>query len=87
MDAELSSVPAWEAGGEPKPGAAAVDAAKVEQQVAAARALAASGQQAQAIEALLAVEKAGRVAEDSPSTLKACSAILEVRRRGRVAVG
>ena len=79
MDAELSTVPAWEAqdGEEGKPGA--VDAAKVAEQVAAARALAAGGQRAQAIDALLAVEKAGRVAEDAPSTLKACTAILEVR--------
>lgn len=55
-----------------------VDQAKVEAEVAALLALAAQGRRQEAIDGLLAVEKAGRTAEDSASTRLACTSILQV---------
>ena len=55
-----------------------IDQAKVEADIAALKELAGAGKRQEAVEGLLALEKAGRVAEDIGSTRKACSAILEV---------
>ena len=56
-----------------------VDQANVDVRIAELRAAAAAGQRQEAVEGLLALEKAGRVAEDITSTRKACTALLEVR--------
>lgn len=61
--------------------AQALDAAKVEADVAAARAAAAAGRSQEALDALLAVEKAARVAEDISATRQAVTALLQVRPR------
>ena len=56
----------------------ALDPAKVEADLAAAAQHAAAGRRQQAIDALLALEKQGRVAEDIAATRKAVTALLQV---------
>jgi hypothetical protein len=56
-----------------------IDQEKARADVAALVALATGGQQQQAIDGLLAIEKVGRLAEDIGSTKMACTAVLEVR--------
>lgn len=55
-----------------------IDQSKVQADIAAAKTLASQGKLQQAIDALLLVEKAGRTAEDYPSTSLACTTILEL---------
>lgn len=59
--------------------AQALDPAKVEADVQAARQAAAAGRRQEALDALLAVEKAARVAEDISATRQAVTALLQVR--------
>lgn len=55
-----------------------VDQAKVEADVATCKKLAAQGKLQEAVDGLLAVEKAGRTAEDFSTTSLACTTILEL---------
>jgi 26S proteasome regulatory subunit N5 len=78
MDAEDLGIEMDKMDKEQQGKSAVIDQSKVQADIAAAKALASQGKLQQAIDALLLVEKAGRTAEDYPSTSVACTTILEL---------
>jgi len=78
MDAEDLGIEMDKMDKEQQGKSAVIDQSKVQADIASAKALASQGKLQQAIDALLLVEKAGRTAEDYPSTSIACTTILEL---------